>query len=401
MSERPIRAAILGATGYGAGELLRLLVGHPLVDVVGVSSTSMAGAPIAAAHPHLAGFFEGSAFAPGVDSRLRGNDALSARDAHPASDALSASDARAGRAAFARDARPLRIEAAIDWARLRDAEHAILFSALPHDASPAAISAALQAAQAAGVAVRVIDLSGALRLRDAASHQRHYPETPLAADLRTAFTYGMPELDRAAVRAARHISNPGCLATAATLAIAPLVADGFAGNVAIDARTGSSGSGKGLKETTHHPTRHADFRAYKPLAHQHEPEILQALGDARGARVALSFVAHSLPVSRGIFVTAHLTFDREQSAAALRESYARFYADSPFVRVRADSPTLQDVVGSNFCDVAVFARGRQVVALAAIDNLVKGMAGAAIQNMNLICGYDERLGLWAPALRPV
>ncbi|MCA9244048.1 MAG: N-acetyl-gamma-glutamyl-phosphate reductase [Phycisphaerales bacterium] len=355
MSDRPIRAAILGATGYGAGELLRLLVAHPLVDVVGASSTSLRAAPIAVAHPHLAGFYD-----------------------------------------------DLTIEDAIDWAKLRNAKEAVLFSALPHDASPAAIEQALVSAEKAGVRPRVIDLSGALRLRDATIHARHYPETPFADDLRGGFTYGMPEIDRAAVRSARHITNPGCLATASILAVAPLAfACRYSGEIAVDARTGSSGSGKGLKDATHHPTRHADFRAYKPMAHQHEPEILQALGDANGERIALSFVPHSLPVSRGIFVTAHATLPDEMTTTALREAYRRYYAESPFIRLRDDSPTLQDVVGSNFCDIAVFARARQVVAMSTIDNLVKGMAGAAIQNMNLMCGHDERLGLWTPALRPV
>jgi N-acetyl-gamma-glutamyl-phosphate/LysW-gamma-L-alpha-aminoadipyl-6-phosphate reductase len=129
--------------------------------------------------------------------------------------------------------------------------------------------------------------------------------------------------------------------------------------------------------------------------------VLQALGDPRGERLRLSFIAQSMDAARGIFATVHGTLAEEADAAGLARRYADFYAGSPFVRVVEGSPTLQDVVGSNFCDVAVAVRGRQFIAMAALDNLVKGMAGAAIQNMNLMCGLEETAGLWTPSLRPV
>jgi len=137
------------------------------------------------------------------------------------------------------------------------------------------------------------------------------------------------------------------------------------------------------------------------LAHQHEHEILQALGDASGERVKTSFVAQSMDTSRGIFVTVHATLPQPSDTGSLRERFAEFYADSPFVRVVEDSPELQNVVGSNFCDLGVACREWQVVAMAALDNLVKGMAGTAIQNMNLMCGLPETTGLWTPSFRPV
>ena len=209
------------------------------------------------------------------------------------------------------------------------------------------------------------------------------------------------ELNREAIRAAGCVANPGCLATAAILAAAPLADAQFGGPLAIDAKTGSSGAGREPKDTTHHPTRHADFRAYKPLAHQHEPEILQALGDPLGQRIELSFVPQSMAVLRGVFATVHATLAEPTDTGALWQRYETFYAGSPFIRVVVGSPTLEDVVGSNFCDIGVAVRGRQVVVMSALDNLIKGMAGAAIEKMNLMCGLPETTGLWTPSLRPV
>jgi len=355
MSE-PIHVAILGGTGYGAGELLRLLVAHPAARVTSVVSSSSAGEPLSTAHPHLRGFYD------------------------------------------------LRFSKALDYeALLRGGSAAVVFCALPHGASGAAADEVLVEAEQRGAAgrVRVIDLSGDLRLKDAQTHAAHYAESPPLPARRASAVYGLPELERAAIRRATLIANPGCLASAAILAAAPLVRAGACGQIVIDAKTGSSGSGRQLKETTHHPTRHSDYRAYKPLGHQHEPEILQALGDPAGRRLRLSFVAQSLPVSRGIFATVHAELPDAAGADALRAAFETFYADSPFVRVVPESPSLQDVVGSNFCDVSVAARGRQVVAMAALDNLVKGMAGTAIQNLNLVSGLPETAGLWHPSLRPI
>jgi N-acetyl-gamma-glutamyl-phosphate/LysW-gamma-L-alpha-aminoadipyl-6-phosphate reductase len=352
---RPVHVAVLGASGYGGGELLRLLTQHPAVKVVSVTSTSQAGLPLHSAHPHLRGFYD------------------------------------------------LCLTASVDWPALLQAEHAFIFSALPHGVSAITLDRLLADLEQRGAAdrVRAVDLSGDLRLADGEVHTRHYPETPLLPQRRRSFVYGLPELLRDRIRTARGVANPGCLASAALLAAAPLASGNFSGTLVVDAKTGSSGSGRQLSEATHHPTRHANFRAYRPLAHQHEPEILQALGDPRGTRLALSFVAQSMDATRGIFVTVHATLPEPVATAALRARYAAFYAESPFVRVVEGSPELQNVVGSNFCDIGVACRGRQVVALAALDNLVKGMAGTAIQNMNLMCGLPETTGLWWPGLRPV
>lgn len=352
---RPIRIGILGASGYGAGELLRLLTQHPAAEVVSLTTTSQAGQPVERVHPHLRGFYD------------------------------------------------LRLSEALDLEAILGGESGVVFSALPHGVSATALDGLLRTAgdHPRRERLRIVDLSGDFRLADAGLHERYYPRSPLLPGRRHEFVYGLPELYRDRIRAARCVANPGCLATAAILAAAPLVTADFRGSLAIDAKTGSSGSGRELKETTHHPTRHADFRAYKPLEHQHEPEILQALGDPHGQRVHVSFVAHSLDLARGIFVTVHATLPAADSAPAPAAAYRAFYGGCPFIRLVEESPALQNVVGSNFCDVALAVRGRQVVAMAALDNLVKGMAGTALQNMNLMCGLNETTGLWAPSFRPV
>jgi N-acetyl-gamma-glutamyl-phosphate/LysW-gamma-L-alpha-aminoadipyl-6-phosphate reductase len=353
--KRSIHVAILGASGYGAGELLRLFTQHPRVQVVSATSTSRAGQPLAELHPHLRGFYD------------------------------------------------LRTSEAVDFEQLVAGTDAVLFSALPRGASGATLHALLSRleGQAGFHRLRVIDLSGDFRLTDARQHARFYAEAPLLPERRGAFVYGLPELSRAHIRTARYIANPGCLATASILAAAPLATNNYTGLLAINAVTGSSGAGRQLKETTHHPTRHADFRAYEPLCHQHEPEIRQALGDPHGERLQTSFVAHSMDTARGIFVTLHALLPEPLDESALRRRYTDFYKESPFVRVVAGSPALQNVAGSNFCDIGLATRERQVIVMAALDNLVKGMAGTAIQNLNLMCGLPETTGLWAPALRPV
>lgn len=350
-----IHTAILGARGYGAGELLRLLAQHPSAAVISVVSSACAGERVDRVHPHLRGFYE------------------------------------------------TVIAENVDFERFLDADNAVVFSAQPHGVSGRAVDELLNEIErrGAGERVRVVDLSGDLRLRDAELHTRFYPDSATLGERRASAAYGLAELNREAIRTALLVANPGCLASAAILACAPLVRLGLTGMLVVDAKTGSSGSGRTLKEATHHPARHANVRAYKPLAHQHEPEILQALGDPHGETIRLSFVPQSLDLVRGIFVTVHALLDSDREPGALRECFQSFYADAPFVRIVAGSPELQDVVGSNFCDIAIAQRGRQVIVMAALDNLVKGMAGAAIQNMNLMCGLDERTGLWAPALRPM
>ena len=248
--------------------------------------------------------------------------------------------------------------------------------------------------------VGVIDLSGDLRLCDEQEHTAFYPEVAFSPEIRSRFVYGLSELARSEISQARFISNPGCLSSAAILALAPLVELVRGAQIVIDAKTGTSGAGREPQASMHHPSRFSDFTAYKTLQHRHEPEIAQALRLTKSEASQVMFVPHLLPVSRGIFVSAYVTLPQAIPSAELLARYQKFYADSPFIRFRSTPPRLVDVVGTNFCDVALTVRGQQAVVMSAIDNLGKGMVGAAIQNMNLMLGLPEASGLLLPALGP-
>jgi len=344
-----IGVGILGGTGYGAGELLAQLAKHPWADVVSVVSSSAARKEIGEIHPHLSGFYEDLCF----DETLK-------------------------------------------YEELASYDSQIIFSALPHGTSAHAISELTQKASASKF--KFIDLSGDFRLQNAGERKKHYPETEAEALSASQFVYGLSEKNREQIRKARYVANPGCLASACALAVLPLMHSAYSGKVIFDAKTGSSGAGRTLSESFHHPFRHANVNAYKMLEHRHEPEIRETLGDLLGERIHTVFVPHVLPISRGIFASAYLALEEEVSSGELLGRYRKFYADSPFVRIRETSPDINSVLGSNFCDIAVVSRGKDVVAMATLDNLIKGMAGQAIQNMNLLCGLPETEGLWQPAL---
>ena len=243
----------------------------------------------------------------------------------------------------------------------------------------------------------LIDLSGDFRLKDESLHQEFYPDSFYLKELREIFVYGLSEQNKTEITNAKFIANPGCFATACTLATLPIT-EKVDSNIVFDTKTGSSGSGRLLKETTHFSTRHANLKAYKALSHQHMPEIAQTLAISHQE---MSFIAQSLPVVRGIFATVHLSLKEEISSEELKDLYQNYYKDNYFIRIREESPELQNVIGTNFCDISATASGKQVIIIAAIDNLVKGMAGQAIQNMNIICNLNETIGLTQPSLRPV
>ena len=349
--QKQTAVAILGGTGYGAGELLRLFAMHPEVEVVSVVSSSQGGVPIADAHPHLRSIYRQT-----FDAQLN-LEALSQR------------------------------------------QRAVVFAALPHGVTTETVLSLLPELEKRGILL--IDLSGDFRLKDRTVREKFYPETSRAPELPDRFVYGLSELNREAIRSARLVSNPGCLATACILAASPFVDAGFSGSIVFDAKTGSSGAGRSLQENFHHPKRNANFSAYKMLSHRHEPEILQGLGDVHGKRIESAFVPHLIPSARGIFVTAYFTLQEEVRTKDLLQHASQYYQGSPFVRIVSDSPELQAVIGSNFCDISVQRRGDQVVVMAALDNLGKGMAGQAIQNMNLMLGLPEETGVWVPGMGPI
>ena len=210
----------------------------------------------------------------------------------------------------------------------------------------------------------------------------------------TRFAYGLTETNRSAIAESHRVANPGCFATGALLALAPLAERGLlSGDLTLAQTTGSSGSGATAKPGTHHPERAQDMRAYKVLRHQHEPEVVAELRRLGADGFDFAMVPQSGPFSRGIFSVAHLRVAPGTDAAAI---YAERYGDEFFVRLRETTPALRQVVRTNFCDIAIHQRGDRVAILTAIDNLGKGMAGQAIQNMNLLFGLDETTGLKIP-----
>jgi len=338
------RVGIVGASGYGGGELLRLCLGHAGVEIVACTAKRAAGKPVAEVHPNL-----------------RGRTALACTDEPP--------EAVAARAD-------------------------LVFVALPTKEAGGAAAAVRRAG------ARVIDLSGGFRLRDPAAHRAFYEEEPPAPELRGQFVYGLTEQARPRLREATAVANPGCFATAAVLALLPLAGAGLlTGPVIVDGKTGSSGAGADPLPTTHHPARAQGFWTYRPLVHQHTPEIAQALADGGARDVDLTFVPHSAPFVRGIFATAYATVPAA-AAARVPGLYAERYAGEPFVRVVPGSPDVNVVAGSNFADVSVTVRGTRVVAFCALDNLVKGAAGQAVQNLNVMCGFPETQGLEFPGMLP-
>jgi len=332
-----IRAAIFGGSGYGGSELLRILLFHPDVEIAFVTANEHAGKRVGEVHRNLLGLTDAS-FVP-APSDLHSTD--------------------------------------VD----------IAFFALPH-------GQAMDLIPKLPAGVKAIDLSGDFRIDDPESFEKHYKLSHSATDLQKQFVYGLTETNRDAIREASYIANPGCFATATLLALAPMVKSGLlTGKIIVDAKTGSSGSGAKPASNTHHPQRSNSFYAYKPFTHQHVPEIAQHLGKVGTFDNELIFMTHSLPVSRGIFASSYLETNVNLTNEDLKNIFAKFYSDSFFVRLVDGSPDVNWVKNTNFCDIGGFSNGKQIVIFSAIDNLVKGAAGQAVQNMNLMFGLDEKTGL--------
>ena len=335
LAPHKIKVAILGGSGYGGSELLRILLFHPNVEIVFVTANEHAGKAVGDVHRNLLGLT---------------------------------------------DLTFVKQPETFD-------EVECVFLALPH-------GQAMSIVPNLPKQIKAIDLSGDFRLRDQSTFEQHYKQPHTAMDQQAEFVYGLTETNREAIRSARLIANPGCFATATLLGLAPLVAhDLLDGRVIVDAKTGSSGSGAKAAANTHHPQRMNSFYAYKPFTHQHVPEIEQELQHVGDWTNELVFMTHSLPVARGIFASIYAELKRALSAAELRAIFAHYYADSFFVRLVDGSPDINWVKTTNFCDLGFAARGKQIVIFSAIDNLVKGAAGQAVQNMNLMFGLEETTGL--------
>jgi N-acetyl-gamma-glutamyl-phosphate reductase len=332
--------------------MIRRLLVHPDVELVRVASMDFVGEPLSAADP-----------------ALEGQTDLCFEDLAPA-------------------------EAA------RGVEVVLL--GLPHG-----VAAQKVPELAALPSVKIVDMSGDFRLKDAAAYEKWYARRHPCPERLRDFVYGLPELDREAIRRARFVASPGCFATTIELALLPLARAGLLeGVVHVQGITGSSGAGVAPGPGTHHPIRAGNLRTYKPLEHQHVPEMVEALTSAGARDLALRFVPVSAPLVRGIFATAFLELPEEWTQDRLAALYHQAYRGEPFVRVPARRlPEVAAVSGSNHAEVGVVAgpaRGgrRTVTAFGATDNLVKGGAGQAIQNMNLMLGLDERASLADPGPWP-
>ncbi len=347
-----IDAVIFGASGYGGGELLYWLSRHPEVRSLRGTSRTFDEKPFSTAHPNLRSVVDG------------------------------------------------RFESEIDWRNLADSEQPVIFSALPHGELAGRLRELESTWSKAGIAGRMVlvDLSADFRIPDPRAFQQLNRFEHPCPELLSQFVYGLPEWNGAAIKGAKRIASPGCFATALQLALLPLrgLRIDF---LAASAVTGSSGSGTNPNFATHHPSRANDFRAYKVLTHHHAAEVEMAMA-ACNVEGKLGFVPHSGPFVRGIFVTLQFENVHRLHTPALQARAASAFHDCPFVRIVEGSPRVVAVAGTNFADVGVAANENTSAIMVAIDNLGKGMAGQAVQAMNIALGLPETTALWQPARLP-
>jgi [amino group carrier protein]-6-phospho-L-2-aminoadipate/5-phospho-L-glutamate reductase len=351
------RAAVLAGSGYIGGELLRLLLQHPEVEVTAATSRKYDGEYLFRAHPNLRGVTE-----------LK----------------------------FTR----------YDLSKVTESAD-VIFAALPHGESVRYIP------DLAKTGLKIIDLSADFRLKDPAQYQRWYGYDHPAPDLLAKFVLAVPELNRERVKGASLVASPGCMAITSILALAPLFAQKSLSldkeKVVVDAKIGSSGAGGKPSLATHFSERYNVVRPYKPAGHRHSAEIEQVLSDVSGGEVKVAMSAHGVNMVRGILSTCHIFAGRKVEPVEIWKTYRAAYSGAYFVRLVRDKqgpfrlPDPKVVIGSNFCDVGfeIEERTGRIVTLSATDNLIKGAAGNAIQAMNLMLGLDEKTGLMYAPLHPV
>jgi N-acetyl-gamma-glutamyl-phosphate/LysW-gamma-L-alpha-aminoadipyl-6-phosphate reductase len=340
-----VRASIVGGSGYVGGELLRVLLGHPEIEVVQITSQRLAGKFVHTAHPNL------------------------------------------------------RSIAHLQFSKLEElADCDVLFLAMPHG------EAARRIAHLAERAPRLIDLSADFRLRDPRAYETWYREPHPAPDWLSRFVYGLPELHRSDIAGSNYVSGVGCNATAVNLALWPLAQAGWIESVVADLKVGSSEGGAEFSLATHHPERSGSLRTYAPTGHRHQAEIRQELGP-----IPLQMTATAVEMVRGVLATLHVFLNQAVDEPAIWQRYRQAYANERFVRLVKDRsgihrlPDPKLLAGTNFCDVG-FQRdpdSNRVVVLSALDNLMKGAAGTAVQCLNLMCGFPEDQGLEFAGLHPI
>lgn len=344
-----LRVGIIGASGYTGVELSRLLCNHPQVELTIATSRQYAGKELSAVYPSLKGRVDIRCVDPAID----------------------------------------------DLAGQAD----LFFTAVPHQTAMAVVPGLLEAGK------KVVDLSADFRIHDHQVYEQWY-QPHSAKEYLTEAVYGLPELHRQQITAARLVANPGCYPTSVTLGLAPLLRNKLIQpeTIIIDAKSGTSGAGRGAQVGTLYCEVTDGFRAYKVGEHRHTPEIEQELSALAGSKLTVSFTPHLVPMSRGILSTMYAALDPAVTAKEIQDAYDSFYAHEPFVRVLAQGqyPATQYVRGSNYCDIGfkVDPRTGRIIVLSVIDNLVKGAAGQAVQNMNLVSGFAEDTGLLSVPLFP-
>ena len=345
------KAAVIGGSGYGGGEMIRRLLIHPDVELSRVASLDYVGEPLSAAHPNLEGVTD-----------------LAFQELPP--------------------------EVAADGMD-------VVLLGLPHKVSSEVVPKLM------ATGVKIVDMIGDFRLQDPAAYQRFYGKKHPCPELLPKFVYGLPELNREKIRSSAYVASPGCFATTIELGLLPLARAGLLrGSVETVAMTGSSGSGVAASAGTHHPVRYNNIKTYKTLNHQHVPEIEETLRGAGAQGFELRFVPVSAPLARGIFATSFARVPADTEPDRIVALYRDGFAQEPFVRVPAQRlPEVVAVAGSNFAEVGVVVgpvegSTRLVSCFSATDNLIKGGAGQAIQNMNLVLGLDERASLEDPGSYP-
>lgn len=344
---KPYKIAIVGATGYTGSELLRILLKHPQVEVTAITSESRAGERFSDVHPQFAGL---------CDTVL------------------------------------------VKSAELRDDQTDLAFLALPHGISMDFV----QDYHARNF--KVVDLSGDFRLSSPEVYTEWYGKAHSFPEGFDKAVYGLPELYRKQIVNARLVANPGCYPTAAILGLAPLLSAKMIDpdRIIVDAKSGVTGAGVKPSATSHFSNVNDNFKAYGIATHRHSVEIMENAEAMAGSKASVQFTPHLLPVDRGILATIYARPTGDVSAKKLRRAYSEFYGSEPFVRLRDTPPDIKSVRGSNFCDL--FAtydeRTGNLIVVSVIDNLVKGAAGQAVQNMNLMLGMEESLGLHMVPIHP-
>lgn len=350
-----MKVGIFGASGYVGGELLRLLLGHPRIEVTVATSNTYAGEYIHRVHPNL-----------------KGQTTLKFTKSNP-SKVIDLCD--------------------------------ILFVATPHGVSSTFVPEILESG------IKVIDTSADFRLKNPEDYVRWYGWSHKCPDLLEKAVYGLPELHREEIRKAQLIAVPGCMAIAGILALAPIIRSNKIerNKIVIDCKVGSSGAGSKPSLSSHHPEHYSIVRPYKPVGHRHTAEIEQELNLLCGEKIKISMSAHAVNMVRGILSTCHVFLKEPTASIEIWRLYRKFYSNEPFIRFIRDTrgvfryPDPKITVGSNYCDIGfeIDNHTDRLVVLSAIDNLMKGAAGTAVQDMNIICGWDEKEGLHYSALHPV